>query len=144
MKLGLLIISLLVASCTLTTKQDHAQIAHQRLVPRPGYEGHLTNRVCVEMHRFNGCKKWSIQKHNINDKQTRVNLNDFGIACQINGKRFRVDIERPGFVRIDPKCTKHEKWWGNDCKRWDRNETFIPISRYQFLMDAMLECKQGF
>lgn len=149
MKLVLLTTILLTASSCqtvddlLTEERGHAAMAYQHLQPRKGFEGYLTNRVCLKRHKTKGCLKESIQKHNINDKQTRVNLNAFGIACQINGKRFRVDIERPGFVRIDPKCVKRERWWGNDCKKWDMNEEFIPIEKYDYLIKSAIYCTQG-
>ena len=76
MKLLLMLLMLILVSCaglkTWTrdtfepkSKMDEVQESHkplekQRLIPRPGYEGHLTNRVCLKWYGSD-CEKESIK-----------------------------------------------------------------------------------
>lgn len=144
MKVILLTILILSTSCT-TTKFYHANLANQKLSPRTGFDGHLTNRICAEMSPLGGeCKKWSIQKYDINDSKIRKQLNDFRIACRVGGKRYRVSLNRPGFIRTERgKCVNRQKWWGNKCKEWGFKTLYIPVSDYQYLINSGMYCYKG-
>lgn len=145
MKPILLISLILSVSCSTTKTYHHSDLANQKLSPRTGYEGHLTNRICKEKKTLGGeCIKWSVKKYDINDPAIRKQLNDFRIACRIGGKRFRVALDRPGFIRTERgKCVNRQKWWGNKCKEWGFKEIYIPVSNYQYLINSAMFCYKG-
>ena len=137
-----IILSFLLIGCQHGVKY-HAQLSKQRLAPRPGYDGYLTNRICGERNFWGECLKWDIKSYDINDPEVRIMMNDFRIACQIGGKRFRISLDQPGFVRrTTGKCIK-KKVLSRSCKKWELLEDFIHIQRYEYLIEAHTECKGG-
>lgn len=141
MKLVLLITLSFLFGCQ-GTEKHHAQLSNQRLAPRPGYDGHLTNRICKEKDWLGDCKKWSVKAYDIRDRSVREMLNEFRIACKIGGKRYRVDIDRPGFVRKENPVCVDKSIFGN-CKEWVTNTNYIPIQNYEYLIEAQTQCMKG-
>lgn len=131
-------------------QESHKPLEKQRLIPRPGYEGHLTNRVCLKWYGGK-CEKESVKKYSLKDKNVRSRLIRFKFACHIGGKRYRVCPDKEGFCRRDKKrvCTKwvrkHIFTNKKKCKNWkdEAINTFIPVSDYQLLLDGSTECKKG-
>lgn len=127
----------------------HRPLEKQRLIPRPGFEGKLTNRVCL---KFYGdlCEKESVREYDLNDEVTRNRLIDLQFACHVGGKRHRICPDKAGLCRreMEKVCTK----WGRTifkrekvCRNWKEEitEKFIPITDYQFLLDSRTECQKG-
>lgn len=138
----LITISFFIFGCQVPEKY-HAQLAQQRLAPRPGHEGYLTHRICKQSKFWGGCEIYDIKTYDINDPEVRVMMNDFRIACRIGGKRFRISLDKPGFVRREHGKCKDKKLFSNKCKKWEYNEDFIPIENYDYLIEASTECMAG-
>lgn len=129
----------------------HRPLEKQRLIPRPGYEGHLTNRVCLKWYG-DECEQESIRKYSLKDKSTRMRLIKLQFACHIGSKRYRICPNQEGFCRREG--TKVCKKWRKKsifhrkkkCLEWGMNkvELFIPVTDYQFLLDGSTECEKGF
>ena len=130
-------------------QESHRPLEQQRLIPRPGYEGHLTNRVCLKWYGDH-CEKDSVRKYSLKDKKIRNRLIEFQFACRIGGKRYRVCPNKEGFCRRE----RHRvcKKWGRTifkrrkvCRKWENKTVnkFIHIDDYQFLLDGATECKKG-
>ena len=133
----IILLSILLISCE--KKNDHANFSRQRFVPRPGYDHHLTNRVC-RSNKLGSCKEWSIRAYDLRDDLVRKQYVDFKIACRIAGRRFRVCLDKPGFCRRERVCKKKSGFFKKKCKKWDKKIEYIPISNYQYLIDSNLEC----
>jgi hypothetical protein len=129
--------------------ESHRPLEAQRLIPRKGYEGKLTNRICLKWYG-DKCEAESIKEYSLKDKSVRELLIKLQFACHIGGKRYRVCPDREGFCRREKKtvCKK----WGKKvfsrkkvCRKWEdeKKESFIPVSNYNFLLDASTECKKG-
>lgn len=148
LKLRILVSSLLlfIVGCQ-TPTVGHAPMFKERIAPRPGYEGMLTNRICKK-ELFGSCQEWSVKTYDIKDPKVRKAANDFGMACQIGGKRFRICMDKTGFCRREQICLKWSKsWFGmgkEKCRQWETKETYIDISQYLYLIEAGTECMRGF
>ena len=136
----------------------HQPLQGQRLIPRPGYEGHLTNRVCKDFYGKkcdkdkDGNLEVSIRQYDIRDEALRKKLIEFGFACSVGGKRYRICPDRPGFCRreLHKKCVKWKKGLFSrkkkKCKKWDEKivKKYIDaVKDYEFLLDGATECKKG-
>lgn len=135
----------------------HQPLQNQRLIPRPGYEGHLTNRVCKDFYGKkcdkdkDGNLEVSIRQYDLKDVTFRKKLIEFDFACSIGGKRYRICPDRPGFCRreLHRKCVKWKKKLFSSkkkCKKWE--EKIVKKYRdattdYEFLLDGATECKRG-
>jgi len=130
-------------------QEAHKPFEQQRVIPRPGYEGHLTNRVCLKWYG-DFCEEESIRKYSLKDEPTRKRFIEFSFACHIGGKRYRVCPDQEGFCRREKEnvCEK----WGKKlfsrkkvCRKWRevKTEKFISIDDYKFLLDGSTECKKG-
>jgi len=128
----------------------HRPLEKQRLIPRPGYEGKLTCRVCLKFYG-DVWQKESIREYDLNDEDTRKRLINLQFACRVSGKRHRICPEKPGLCRREKEevCVK----WGRTlfkrkkvCREWKQEITnkFIPVTDYQFLLDSRTECEKGF
>lgn len=128
----------------------HRPLQDQHLIPRPGYEGHLTNRVCLKWYG-DKCEQESIKKYDLKDKKVRDTLIRLNFACWAAEKRYRVCSDKPGFCRKEKKrtCTR----WGRTllrrkryCKSY-KNEitkTYLDgIKDYEFLLNSSIECEKG-
>lgn len=153
-----LVIILLITSCSLLTPRsqyedihtNHQEMSRQRLTPRPGHEGSLTNRICRKWEGSE-CKEVSVISYDLNDPNVRYQLNEFKFACNVAGSRYRVCLDRAGLCRTE--MTQECKKWGKTffrratvCREWgNRIDTkFIDINAsYQFLINAATECRAG-
>jgi len=138
----------------------HRPLEKQRLIPRPGYEGSLTNRVCTKWYGSK-CEAESIREYTFKDKiikgkavkgkTVRAKLIKLQFACHIGGKRYRVCPDKEGFCRREKhtKCAK----WGKKlfsrekiCRKWKDIvvKKFLSMKDYSFLLDAGTECKKGY
>lgn len=168
MKLILILFTLMLASCSSTgdwikdtfepksemddVQESHKPLEQQRLIPRPGYEGHLTNRVCLKWYGPK-CEKDSVKKYSLKDEAIRKRLIRFKFACHISDKRYRICPNQEGFCRREGG-TKECKKWGRTvfrrkkvCRKWGitkATEFFIPVDDYQLLLDGATECKKGY
>lgn len=126
---------------------NHQAFARQRFIPRKGYEGYLTNRVCLEFYG-NECKKTSIVKYDLKDAEVRKKFNDFKIACKVGGKRYRICKDQAGLCRSEEGCLEWKKHWLTRkrfcAKRGVIKTDFIPVENYQYLLDGATECKEGY
>lgn len=129
---------------------NHQPTARQRLAPRPGYEGKLTNQVCTAWEGDN-CIARSLQEYDLNNEATRDMLNQFRFACSVAGKRYRICGDSPGLCRTErhTECLR----WGKKlftrkkvCREWgERIESFYidANTEYQLLLNAATECRAG-
>jgi len=116
-------------------------LKNQILKPRKGYTG-LTNRVCLK-YDFKDCVQDEIKDYDLHSERLRKDLNEFGFICNLGGRRFKVCLDKPGFCRFEGECIKwHKSFWGKKkgCKEWSRREVYVPVSDYQYLLDADLTC----
>lgn len=103
----------------------------QILTPRPGYEGALTNRRCV-VYRGEECITPEIAVYPLASEEVRRTLNELQFICNIGGRRYKVCRDKPGFCRISYR----DRFLRGD----ERVEEFLPVERYQFLLDARARC----
>ena len=127
---------------------DHQALIGQRLIPRTGYNGFLTNQVCK---KFVGkkCMETSILKYDLMDMAVRTQLvNDLKFACKMGKSRWRISINAPAIVRQEKGCVKWKKKTISRkvyCAETGVVKTeFIHIDDYQRLIDGALECRSGF
>lgn len=127
---------------------DHQNLEKQRLIPRPGFGGHLTNRVCTKFYG-NTCEQISVRKYSLEDERIRKRLIQFGFACKVGGKRYRICKDKPGLCRRikTDKCIKWKRKWifgKKKCVKYEIKTMFLHIKKdYKFMIDGGTECKQG-
>ena len=127
---------------------NHTALIGQRLIPRAGYNGHLTNQVCTEFAGKN-CLKRSLLKYDMNDESTRNQLvNDLKFACKIGKKRWRISVKTPTLIHQESGCVKWKKRTISRkvyCAQIGVIKMeFIKFEDYQRLIDGALECRSGF
>ncbi len=127
----LILMALFFVSCT--HKYARNELIRQILRPLEGHTG-LTNTLCLEKNWKGDCKKAETVDYDLNDIEIRQKLVDFSFVCRIKGQRFQIDLEAPGFVRygFEKPCFI--------CKKRPIVLERIPISAYQYLLDAEAEC----
>ena len=131
--------------------EAHRPLEKQRLIPRQGYEGRLTNRICTKWYG-DKCESESTREYSLKDKATRKRLIGLNFACHVGDKRYRICPDKEGLCRREKKtyCSKwvrkHIFTNKKKCKKWKVKgiNKFIPITDYQFLLDSRTECKKGF
>lgn len=131
MKYWLLSLLLLNIGCaTLPKPYVKHTLIDQILRPRPGYTG-LTNSHCA-LWENDECKKVEIEERQLTP-EFRIMANDFKFICNIGGRRFKICLDKEGFCRLEevPSCLL--------CKTKTK-EIFIPITDYQYLLDANTKC----
>lgn len=111
-------------------------LVYQILKPRPEYPGMLTNRACL---KYDGekCIEEDVDIYDMNDEAFREKANTLDFICNIGGRRFKICKDKPGFCR---RTFKKKCWWKFCRKRKLRNEEYIPVEPYQFLLDANVKC----
>jgi len=125
-------VPLLVNSCATEQTYPRNALVNQILKPRPGYTG-LTNRACEVWDVKNICTTWVIKEY-ILDEPTRKTLSGLDFICNISGHRYKVCLDKEGFCRTS--------YYGcgflnmKQCKK----EEYLPVSNYQFLLDANTKC----
>lgn len=67
-------------------------------MPRAGHVG-LTNRACEKWDDKNNCIEYVIVDYNLSKKELRETLIKLDFICNVGGKRFRIDRNRPGLIR---------------------------------------------
>jgi len=158
----ILILASLLASCSILEKKqeksaypdlqlNHQALINQRLIPRPGHVGFLTNQICKK-YVGKTCVERSLKKYDLMDMEVRKQLvNDLKFACKLGKKRYRISVKDPAIVRQEQGCVKWKK------KPISRKtycaqlgvvkSEFIHIAdeaSYQKLIDGALECRSGF
>jgi len=126
--------------------ENHLALAKQRLIPRPGHEGKLTNQVCLKFYG-DKCEQKSLKEYDLQDANIRKQLNEFKIACNVGGKRYRICKDEPGLCRSEKVCVK----WGKTlfqrkkvCREHGVKKTVLhAVNDYEFLLNGATECKQG-
>lgn len=92
----------LLIGCASTEREIIPQqpLLNQRLAPRPGFKGKLTNQFCVELDEKNPkiCKKSSIIEYDMNDPNVRLSLVELEFICNVAGKRYRISIDSPSLI----------------------------------------------
>lgn len=84
------------------------------------------------------CTDFPIIVYDMNDANFRSKANEFGMKCDIAGKRFRICMDKAGFCRSTEKCVKHTLlFW---CNLYE--EIYIPAKEHQYLLDANTKCKK--
>ena len=131
--------------------EQHRPLEKQRLVPRPGYEGYLTNRICLKWYGSK-CEKESIKKYSLKDRKVRENFIELQFACHVGGKRYRICPDKAGFCRKE-KHSECAKWGRKNvfnsekvCKKWKDKivkKYLDSVTDLQFLLDGATECKKG-
>lgn len=139
-KIEWLIPVLALAGCSSVEVYSPSPTADQILRPRQGYKG-LTNRTCREpkpgeKSDENG-KFCEVRDYLLDDKLTREMLHSFRFSCQVAGQRFGVCKDKPGLCRRE---FKQRCFIGICGKRKLKKETYIPITKYQYLLDAGTVC----
>jgi hypothetical protein len=130
---------------------EHQALINQRLIPRPGHLGFLTNQVCKK-YVGKTCVERSLMKYDLVDMSVRENLvNGLKFACRMGEKRYRISIPAPAIIRQESGCVKWKKKPISRKKYCAETgvvkSEFIHIAdeaSYQKLIDGALECRSGF
>lgn len=104
----------------------HNILSKQILRARPGYEGFLTNKTCLKQSLY-GCSNWSIKAYDIRSPKVRQTLTKLEFICQVNNRRYKFCIDKPGFCR-------------HSYNAGDKVEEYLPISGYDYLLEAGTVC----
>ena len=139
MKIFLLLVFLVSCRATIPI-YSHNALIDQILKVRAAYPGMLTNSACLE-YKNGKCVSLDIIQYSLNDPEMRYKLIDLGFKCQVGGKRFRICRDRPGFCRWENKCLSHPWYWPWVCSAYE--ETYVPASNHQFLIDSKTYCKKN-
>ena len=129
---------------------DHQELLYERLIPRRGYDGFLTNQICKEFDSNGKCiGEISLRKYSIEDQAVRSQLNKFKFACSIGGKRYRICETKAGFCRQESGCLEYKTKIFSREKYCSKTgvvySDFIPVrEKYQYLIDGATECQSGF
>lgn len=122
-----------------TTTHPKNPLIDQIIKPRVGFDGHLTNRSCLEYDGSN-CVKEDISTYDLVDPVIRENLNKLSFICTIAGHRYKVCLDKPGFCRktVDRVCAKWDllKLFCKHPESWE----YIPVENYQYLIDSKTRC----
>jgi hypothetical protein len=111
-------------------------LSEQILKPRVGFKG-LTNRACEVFDKARGeCLEYKIEERLLEDAEFRNTANMLGFICLIGGRRFKICEDKPGFCRH----TYKRNCFLGICGKRDKLEEYIPVERYQFLLDANTRC----
>lgn len=129
---------------------NHQALIKQRLIPRPGYKG-LTNQICKKFYG-NECVERSVLEYLLEDVNIRNTLNQFKFACWMGTTRYRICKDQPGFCHADGNkvCAKWKKKHPftrkKYCYKWKMQKVvkYIPITKYQLLLDGAIECQAGY
>lgn len=113
---------------------QHA-LTDQIISPRPDHSPNLTNSHCIEQLKGE-CNKLEITDYNLNDEKFRHDANDLDFICNVGNRRFKICMDKPGLCRRE--C--HKKCFLFICGKEDCNEEYIPVDRYQFLIDSKSRC----
>jgi hypothetical protein len=127
----LFVVLFLFAGCVSRDIYPRHVLIDQILVPRANHSD-LTNRACMG-YEGDKCIKEEVVDYDMDDDETRKRLNQLGFICKIAGKRYKVCMDKPGFCRMS---YKKKNWFAKP----QRYESFIPITDYQFLIDAKTRC----
>lgn len=158
----ILILLFFIASCSVLEKKEeksaypdiqlnHQALINQRLIPRPGHVGFLTNQACLKYVKKT-CIERSLKKYDLMDMSVRENLvNDLKFACRMGNKRYRISIPAPAIIRQERGCLKWKKKLVTRKTYCDKygvvKSEFIHIAdeaSYQKLIDGALECRSGY
>jgi len=132
----LLSLSLLACSAPKKSVQHHQNaLIDQILKPRPGYQGNLTNRACLEYYEER-CKKWNVITYDMTDESFRLKANDLGFICNIAGHRYKICKDKAGFCH---HYKKKKCWLKYFCWKF-REEKFILVDNYKYLLEAKARC----
>jgi len=128
---NLLFTCFLISGCS-TSREVYSRnpLVKQIIKPRPGFEGKLTNSRCVKYEK-DECKKLEYQSYDLNDESVRLNLNGHEFICSINGKRYKICKDKPGFCR---------HWYTGWFVFKEKHEEYLPIAKYQFILDSGAKC----
>jgi hypothetical protein len=128
-----LLLSLLLFNACASGPSSYPQhtLVDQILRPRTGYTG-LTNSWC-ERWEDGRCQSLKIEDHPLTP-EFRKQLNDFKFICRVGDRRFKVCVDKEGLCRREVKDCGH--WWCRD----KVIEVFIPITDYQYLLNANTKC----
>lgn len=113
-----------------TISYPRHELLDQILRPRPGHEGKLTNTS------LDATGAVHTDEYDINDEPTRAKLNTLNFVCNIGGRHFKVCKDKAGFCRFSTTKSCFLFF----CKDSDKQEEFIPVYGYQFLLDAKTRC----
>jgi len=91
-------------------------------------------------YKNQACTNFDTITYDLKDDNVRNKLVDIGFICDIAGKRYRICREKPGYCRWEIACKHHYWYWMFACK--EHEETYIPASNHQFLVDAKTECRK--
>lgn len=126
----------------------HTALIGQRLIPRKGNEGFLTNQACLK-YEGKDCVQKSLLTYDMNDPILRDRLaNELKFACKMGNKRFRICKKDPGFCRQEWGCIEWKKKLVSRktycSKEGVTKKEYIPVTEYQRLIDGSLECRSGY
>lgn len=132
-KISSLCLLLLAASSCASNVVLRHQLYEQILRPRVGHKG-LTNRAC-DRQKDGKCLEITVKEYLFEDPAFRQTANELEFICKVGGKRYKICQDKPGLCRITYE--KNCNLFG--CKS-TRLESYLPGSRYQFLLDAKTVC----
>ena len=139
-RLSVLFVGLTVLHCA--TSYPEKDLVSQILRARAEFPGYLTNTSC-EKYVGDECKGgYKLSSYDLKDPVVREKLVRLDFICSVGGRRFKIDPDKPGFVRLN----QIEK-----CARWDVlhvfcqrvvEQEFLGIEPWDFLVDADVRCFQ--
>jgi hypothetical protein len=132
-------------------KLNHQALINQRLIPRPGHVGFLTNQACLK-YVGKTCLERSLMKYDLMDMEVRKQLvEQLKFACTMGKRRYRISVKDPAIVRQEIGCLKWKKKLVTRKTYCDKygvvKKEFLHVgdeASYQKLIDGALECRSGF
>lgn len=116
-----------------TVTQNHRDLSSQIIFFRDSATGLGQNRICSQKDIIGRCQEWSVKTYDLKDPEVRDTLIKLGFACQIGGKRFKIDPDNPGFARYKEKSCLF-------CSRKSEIVERIPITSSRYIVDAGTYC----
>jgi hypothetical protein len=119
-------------ACATFGLYNRQPLFEQRLVPRPEFEGFLTNQLCVK-YEGRKCVQIDVRTYDMRDVDIRKELIHLLFICNIAGRRFRIDLARPGFIE-----QRQEGWVFQ--KKLKELEFISVVTQYKRLLNSNTVC----
>ena len=134
--LGLLLLGL---GCSTSPElyPEH-ELVDKLLKPRAGFQGKLTNLVCLAKSPDGKCTEEKIITYDLADEEFRETTNRLNFLCKVGSKRYKICTDKEGFCRFSYKKSCFILGW--PCSRGERLEEFLPVTQYRYLLDARTRC----
>jgi hypothetical protein len=134
--IGLIILmaAFALAASGCSSVRPRAPLVQQIIRMRPGHKA-LTHQICGERNWLGKCQRMDVVEYDLNDAGLRQKLVSLGFRCRIAGWRYKIDPDRPSFIRY--QRVKEPGFFGKE-KTVKVNR--VDFSQTQLLIDSATEC----